>query len=503
MAAHAARGGLTVTRPNILVVMADQMTPFMTGPYGHPVAQTPAMDALAAKGTVFENAYCNAPLCCPSRASMMTGRLGSAIGAYDNASELPAQIPTFVHHLRRAGYETTLSGKMHFVGPDQLHGFEHRLTTDIYPAGIQWIPDWSKGNVPNPSNRGPMANLLDQSGVCDWSLQLDYDEETHFRAMEYLRRVGREAKGGSREQPWFLCVSYTHPHDPFCTTRAYWDRYEGADIPMPEAPPADHQPHEVDDWVDTFHGLKQRPMTEEDIRTARRGYLGSISYIDDKLKDMVDALDTFGMRENTIVIFVSDHGEMIGEHGHVFKRTHYEWSVRVPLIVSVPGQEAKGERITKVVSLVDLFPTLLDMAGLEIPAGLDGQSVLPLVHGQQEDWPDEMICENLGEGTWRPVRQIRRGRYMYVYVHGAPPLLYDLEADPGQWVNLAGRPELAEVEAELHHQVMDGRDPVETERRILQDQQSRFFLREALSQGRPAPWDFQPEFPASKQYVRK
>ena len=492
-----------MNRPNILMVMADQMTPFMTSPYGHPVAKTPAMEALAAEGTLFENAYCNAPLCCPSRASLMTGRLGTAINAYDNASELPAHLPTFVHHLRRAGYETALSGKMHFVGPDQLHGFEQRFTTDIYPAAIQWIPDWSKGNVPNPSNRGPMANLLNQSGPCDWSLQLDYDEETHFRAMEYLRRLGRQSRAGERERPWFLCVSYTHPHDPFCITPEYWDRYEGAEIPMPEAPPPGHQPHAVDDWVDTFHGMQQRPMTEADIRTARRGYLGSISYIDDKLKELMDAVSSFGMREDTIVIFVSDHGEMIGEHGHLFKRTHYEWSVRVPLIVSVPGQAARGGRTSKVVSLVDLFPTLLNMAGLELPAGLDGNSFLPLVHGQEEGWPDEMICENLGEGTWRPIRQMRKGRYMYVYVHGESPLLYDLEEDPNQWVNLAGKPELAEVEADLHGRLLAGWDPEAVEQKVVADQQSRFFLRSALSQGEPKSWDFQPEFPASKQYVRK
>jgi len=491
-------------RPNILMVMADQMTPFMTSPYGHPTAQTPAMEALAARGTVFENAYCNAPLCCPSRASMLTGRLGSAIDSYDNASELPAHRPTMVHHLRRAGYETTLSGKMHFIGPDQLHGFEQRLTTDIYPSAIQWIPDWSKGNVPNPSNRGPMANLLDQSGVCEWSLQLDYDEETHFRAMEYLRRIGRESMGDRRERPWFLCVSYTHPHDPYCITRKYWDRYAGAEVPMPEAPPAGHTPHTVDDWVDTFHGFPLRPITTDDVRTARRGYLGEISYIDDKLGDLLGALDTFGMRDDTIVIFTSDHGEMLGEHGHFFKRTHYEWSVRVPLIVSVPGQASgAGHRSARVVSLVDLFPTLLEMAGLDTPDGLDGHSVLPLVNGQEDGWPDEMICENLGEGTWRPIRQIRRGRYMYVYAHGASPLLYDLEADPNQWVNLAGQPELAQIEGDLHRRLLTGWDPEQAERRIIADQQSRFFLREALSQGQVKSWDFQPHFPAAQQYVRK
>ena len=135
-------------RPNIVLIMADQLAPQFTGTYGHPLVNTPHMDALAARGTRFDAAYCNSPLCAPSRASFMAGQQVSKIQAYDNAAEFPASIPTFAHYLRSAGYRTCLSGKMHFVGPDQLHGFEERLTTDIYPADTAWTPDWN-----NPDQR--------------------------------------------------------------------------------------------------------------------------------------------------------------------------------------------------------------------------------------------------------------------------------------------------------------------------------------------------------------
>jgi len=132
---------MTQDKPNIVLIMADQLAPHFTGTYGHPLVKTPNLDALAARGMRFDAAYCNSPLCAPSRASFMTGQLVSRIAAYDNASDFGASVPTFAHYLRRAGYRTCLAGRMHFVGPDQLHGFEERATTDVYPADFAWVPD--------------------------------------------------------------------------------------------------------------------------------------------------------------------------------------------------------------------------------------------------------------------------------------------------------------------------------------------------------------------------
>ncbi|MCL7454327.1 MAG: sulfatase-like hydrolase/transferase, partial [Anaerolineae bacterium] len=197
--------------------MADQMAGPALPMYGHPVARSPNLERLAEEGVTFESAYCSSPLCAPSRASLVTGQLASRIGAYDNAAAFPASVPTFGHYLRDQGYYTCLCGKMHFVGPDQLHGFEERLTTDIYPAGFGWTPDWD-----HPERRlSWYHNMLSvvQAGTCLTSNQLDFDEEVAFQAVRKLYELAREPAG----RPFCLLVSFTHPHDPFAITPEYWE----------------------------------------------------------------------------------------------------------------------------------------------------------------------------------------------------------------------------------------------------------------------------------------
>lgn len=259
---------MSAKRPNILLVMCDQLSALQTSPYGDPVALTPNLQALADRGVVFENAYCNAPLCAPSRASLFAGRLASSIPVTDNAEELPASTPTFVHHLRLAGYATCLSGKMHFVGPDQLHGFEERLTTDIYPADFSWTQYWlddDGGPLKRTGNplpgaptgvQPPMVQMVRDAGPVAWSAQLDYDEAVQFRALERLRAWSRR-RGESADRPWFLCVSFTQPHDPYAPDQEHWDRYDGADIPMPGPAPEGWRPHVTDDWLHTWHGADE------------------------------------------------------------------------------------------------------------------------------------------------------------------------------------------------------------------------------------------------------
>jgi choline-sulfatase len=198
-----------LSRPNVLLIMVDQLAAGWLPAYGHEVVSSPSLDALAASGVVFESAYCPSPLCAPSRAALLTGRLPSEIGVYDNAAELRASEPTLMHRLRAAGYDTCLSGKMHFVGPDQLHGFEQRLTTDVYPADLDWTPDW---RVPL-SERLPWYHTMESvltPGVCAASMQMDYDDEVAHRAVRKLRDLARD-----RARPFFLCVSFTNPHDPW------------------------------------------------------------------------------------------------------------------------------------------------------------------------------------------------------------------------------------------------------------------------------------------------
>ena len=205
---------MSVKPPNILLVMVDQLTPAVLPIHGHKRRQGAASRGVAARGVVFESAYCASPLCSPSRASFMTGLLPSRSGVYDNAAEFSADIPTFAHHLRLAGYRTILSGKMHFCGPDQLHGFEQRLTTDIYPADYGWTPDWDHP-LERPSWYHNMSSVT-QAGLCVRTNQLDFDDEVTFTAERAIYDFARMRD----ERPFLLVASLTHPHDPFAIPEA-------------------------------------------------------------------------------------------------------------------------------------------------------------------------------------------------------------------------------------------------------------------------------------------
>src|SRR5438270_6170828 len=278
-------------RPNILFVMADQMAPAFLPIHGHPVVKTPHLSALAERGVVFDSAYCPSPLCAPSRFSMMAGRLPAGIGAYDNAADFAADIPTFAHYLRHAGYRTAISGKMHFCGPDQLHGFEERLTTDIYPADFGWTPDWEHPEI-RPSWYHNMLSVT-QAGPSQRSNQLDFDEEVVHAARRWLFDAARSTD----DRPFCLVVSMTHPHDPYAIPPEYWERYREDEIDLPKlatAPdPAD--PH----WRRLRHvsAADDYEITERHIRNARRAYYGAISYVDDQLGALVRTLADCGLGE--------------------------------------------------------------------------------------------------------------------------------------------------------------------------------------------------------------
>jgi len=506
-------------QPNVLLIMADQLSALATSPYGNRYVLTPNLQALAERGVVFEHAYCNFPLCTPSRASMCTGQLPSHIGAYDNDCELPASVPTFLHHLRLAGYQTLLAGKMHFVGPDQLHGFERRLTTDIYDADFSTLKSWEHcGDPPriaclpdDPESAARykpgafvMARALTRAGPVEWSHQLEYDEEVRFRTLEQIRTWGQSKR--EEVPPWFLCTSFTHPHDPPEITQEYWDRYEGREIAMPEAPPPGWQPHPADDWCSSYHGLDMVGLNDEHARRSRRAYYAMTSYFDDRVGELVRELARFGMLEDTIVIVTSDHGDMCGEHGMWFKRTQYEWSARVPLIAAGPGIGA-GRRVTENVSLVDLYPTVLGLTGTQIPAGvplrLDGHDLAPLTRGEAVDRPNEAIVENYGEGTIRPIRALVQDRLKYIHIQDQPPQLYDLARDPGEWHNVADDPAYADAAARLRARLHDGWDGAEMHRRVVESQRLRMFLKRALETGLRQAWDYQPFFDATRLYSRR
>jgi choline-sulfatase len=484
-------------RPNLLLVMVDQLAAGWLPAYGHPVVQAPSITALARSGVVFESAYCASPLCAPSRAGLLTGRLPSRTEVFDNAAELRASIPTVAHHLRGAGYATCLVGKMHFVGPDQLHGFEERLTSDIYPADLGWTPDWRRPVGERLPWYHTMESVL-SPGVCAASMQLDYDDEVAFRA---TRRIFDFARAGRRE-PFFLVVSFSHPHDPWEVRPRHWERYDHEAIDPPALatiPAAEADPHSL--RLREMIGIDEAAPSDEQVRTARHAYYAAISYVDERIGEVLAALGDAGLDGDTTVILTADHGEMLGERGLWYKMSFFEPSTRVPLVVSSPGRVAPGRR-PEPVSLLDLAPTLLELATPGRAEEMDGTSLVPLLEDRAAVRGTDVVGEYLAEGVTSPAVMIRRGRHKFVWCEDDPDQLYDLEDDPHELVNLAERQTHAELCRAFRDEVAARWDMGALTRRVLESQHERRLVAAALGAGRPPEWDFQPRADASKQYVR-
>jgi choline-sulfatase len=485
--------------PNILFVMFDQMSAQSLPCYGHPTVRAPHLKSLAERGVVFDNAYCNAPLCSPSRFAMMTGRLPSGIGAYDNAAELPSGVPTFAHHLRALGYRTCLSGKMDFTGADQLHGYEERLTTDLSPSDFGWTPDWERPDARQPWSHD-LASVVD-AGPYDHSLAIGYDEEACAQAVRWLYE-----SSDADDRPWLLTVSFMHPHDPYLAKCAFWDWYEDDAIDLPTVPhiaPEARDPHGRRLYA--MYDRGEHAVTEAHLRRARRGYYAMISYVDALLGRTLAALDDLGQRDDTVIVATADHGDMLGERGLWYKMTFFERAVRVPLIISAP-QLLESRRVTSNVSLVDMLPTLLSIAEggdrCAMPTSIDGTSLMPLASGRDDGGPDTVHGEYMAEGTSQPIFMIRRGTYKYITCAGDPPQLYDLAADPLELTNLAGRSSHAAVSAAFAAEVERKWDSDAIRRQVIDSQRRRRVIHEALRTGRTSPWDYAPMVDASRQYFR-
>lgn len=487
------------TTPNLLLVMADQLGAHALPAYGNTIVDAPTLGQLGRDGVVFENAYCNSPLCAPSRASMMTGRLPSRVGVYDNAAEFPSSMPTIAHLLRARGYETCLVGKMHFIGPDQLHGFEERLTTDFYPAGLDWTPDWDR----SPADRLPWYHDMSsvyRPGISEATLQTDFDDEVAFRAIRKITDIARS----DQRRPFFLVASYTHPHDPWEIPERYWARYEGRQIDPPAVPRialGEVDPHSR--RVRLMCGDEAEEIFEETIRTARRAYYAAVSYVDERIGQLLAALDVTGLRRDTVVVVTADHGEMLGERGLWYKMSFFEPSARVPLIVNAPTRFA-ARRLARPVSLIDLLPTLIEIATGEqfrSEEPLDGTSLLPLLRGQ-DGGPPEVVGEYLAEGAVAPVVMIRRGRHKFVHSPADPDQLYDLSSDPEEVRNLAFGTDGAELVRRFRQEVASRWDLPRLHDEVLGSQRRRRLVFDALSQGRVTAWDHRPQDDSAERYVR-
>ena len=464
-------------KPNILVVMSDQHSRRYAAPYGHPFIRTPNMQRLADAGATFVNAYCNSPICGPSRASFMTGRYLPDIEAWDNATVLHGDLPTWAHLLNAAGYETVLSGKMHFQGADQLHGFRRRLLSDVHGnASPELAANWAEWLTETAA--ADMA-MFHETGPGEHPFSA-YDEVATARASAFIRSQQQA------DRPWALLVGLITPHYPFVVRRKFWDLYfpDHADLPDVPSHMQDLHPHKrrLAEWFSFVN------VPDELVARARAGYYGLITYTDECLGALLDAVDETGQAEETVVVYTSDHGEGAGEHGIWNKHTFYENSVGVPLLIRWPARIPAGRRVHQPVSLVDLTRTILDAAGAAAPGSWAGESLLPLAGGRTEAGEGLVIADFLADGSWSACRMVREGNLKYNYYHGEPEELFDLANDPAELTDLSSNPRFARALESLRGRAMEGYDPEEVTARVLLSQRKRKLIRAGDAFESSGPW---------------
>ena len=492
-------------RLNFLLIMADFMGAKPMPLYGGNLVRTPHIDALAEDGVVFETAYSNAPLCAPSRASMMTGKLPSKIGVYDNGAELSSSIPTIAHYLRAAGYATCLAGKMHFVGADQLHGFEERVTSDIVPADFGWMPAgqdsepaWKDSALDEWPNMKPVI----EAGPCIRSLAMDFDDEVAFQS---VRKIHDYARDPGRT-PFFLTASFIEPHEPYATTQAYWDRFDHDAIPAPNVPFIPYRQQDAHSRrLYNLSKVGEEDVTDDHIRNARHAYCGMMSNIDDKIGALRQALEDTGLLDSTVIIVTADHGGMLGERGLWGILNFHEWASRVPLIFHAPSH-LPARRVGGAVSLVDLLPTMVELAGgdpgADIIHAIDGVSLAPLMAGGTEATPRTVLAEFCAEATISPCLMIRRGPYKLVYCADDPPLLFDLDKDPDERDNLAEHPDHQQTLDNFRDDVRRLWDPEAMKADMADSRRRREFIFEAHTKGKSPTWDHVVDGDAAGRYQR-
>ena len=484
-----------MSKPNILIFMVDQLngTLFPDGPAEWLYA--PNLKKLAARSTRFQNAYTASPLCAPGRAAFMSGQLPSDTGVYDNAAEFMSSIPTYAHHLRRAGYQTCLTGKMHFVGPDQMHGFEERLTTDIYPADFGWTPDYRKPGERIDWWYHNMGSVTG-SGVGEISNQMEYDDEVAYNATHKVYDYAR----GKDDRPWCMTVSFTHPHDPYVARKKYWDLYEDCEHLLPTVPAMEYEDHDAHSQrIFDANDWRSFDISEDDIKRSRRAYFANISYLDDKIGEVMEALDSTD--QEAIILFVSDHGDMLGERGLWFKMSFFDGSARVPMMIFAP--DMKPGLIKTPVSNIDVCPTLCDLAGVdmsEVEPWTTGQSVRPMGQGIERTEP--VAIEYAAEASYAPMVSLRYGKWKYNRCKLDPDQLFDMDADPHELTNLAEVPAHQGTRDQLRAKSEARWDLDKYDADVRKSQARRWVVYEALREGGYYPWDYQPLQKASERYMR-
>lgn len=430
-------------RPNILWICTDQQRYDTIASLGNKYIRTPNLDRLASEGVAFTHAFCQAPVCTPSRASFLTGRYPSTTRAHDNGQNIPAEEVLVTRILADAGYDCGLSGKLHISA---CQGRVERRIKDGYRV-FHWShdpsPQWGKANeyIAWLESKGYTWDRLPHlKGYAGPGVPAELHQTTWCadRAIDFIRE--------QRSTPWLMSVNIFAPHHPFEAPQEYWERYDPDALPDPAYREGELENKPSFQRADHSGGGGRPPFTKMTPRQRREvtaAYYAMVEHIDDNVGRILKALNDTGQRENTIVIFMSDHGELLGDHGVYLKGPYtYDCSVRVPLIISWPGHYASGIVSDALVQLTDLAPTLLASAGLPIPTRMQGKSLVDLLTGKTDKHRDHVFCEAYVKkvGSGEPainVSMVRTRTHKIAICHGTGEgELYDLEADPGEHENL-------------------------------------------------------------------
>lgn len=449
---------------NFLILMSDQHTPAVYGAYGNRLARTPNLDRLAGDGTTFDAAYCNSPICVPSRAAMATGRYVHTTGNYDNASPyLGSEAPSWGHRAESAGITATTIGKLHYRAADDDTGFSDQRVPLHVRDGV--------GDLFHAlRDRQPPAYQL-REAVLDVRA-----EESSYSAFD--RSVAEEASKflhdkAADDTPWLCKVSFVTPHYPFVVPEEYLDLYDPDSLPTPvRNSPEMWNGHPAVDIYRTACGLDE-PLSEAQTREAVRAYYGLVTFMDAQVGIVLDALRDSGQWEDTVVLYLSDHGELLGTDGLWFKGTMGEMSVRVPMVLSGPGIAA-GVCSTPV-TLVDVFPTVVDVMNLpehDADRTLPGRSLVEIA-ALPADTDRVAFSEYHSANSHSGLFMIRQGRWKYIHCVGFPEQLFDLESDPTESHDLASDPDHAAVLEHCRKALSDICDPERVDHEVRRAQDLR------------------------------
>lgn len=413
---------------NLLILISDEHRKDALGCIGHPLVKTPHLDALAERGTLFENAYTPSPMCVPTRASIACGDHVHNLGYWDSATPYDGRVRSWMHHLRDAGIEVASIGKLHFRSSDDDNGFSQEILPMHVVGGIGWAIGLLRDDPPAYDSA---AELAADVGVGS-STYTDYDLDITAAAEQWI------AQRAGADKPWAAFVSLVSPHYPLICPEEYFELYDPAEIDLPIGYASKRQPDHIELRNIARFFDYDRHFDERKMRQAKAAYYGLVSFMDDCTGRILRSLDDSGQSDDTVVIYVSDHGDMLGDQGYWTKQVMYEASVGVPMIAAGPGLPV-GHRVATPTTLLDLAATAIEVTGTlhdQVSAALPGKSLRQIAN-EDNDTERTVFSEYHDGGSTTGTFMVRWDRWKYVYYVGHPPQLFDLTADPLELKNLA------------------------------------------------------------------